>query len=340
MFKGLSYIYVKSLLLFLPLLIILLSFLFLDPFGIVYLKNSAYETSGDYQTTKLYLNNTKQVNYNSFIFGNSKTLAFRSEDWKRHVQGDFYKFGAPGESIFNIYNKIKLIEKEGDTLKNALLVIDLAMINNYMNKSPYLQGPVYKHHPYTQDESWLTFYGSFFKYYLTDGFFVKVIKESFLATPAVVEKTDFLKTQDSFDPSTTEFYLSALEKEIQDKGFFSYYQNHASEFKTTPTRTNSEHLPNLNEGDKNHLFEIKQVFDNHHCNYKLIIGPVLNGPAFPKNILNDLKNIFGAASVYDYSNTIRISRDSSYYYEQSHYRPIAGALILDEIYSSKAAIER
>lgn len=340
MFKGLSKIYVKSLLLFLPLLLIILSFLFFDPFGIVHIKSPAYETSGDYQTTKLYLNNTKQVNYNSFIFGNSKTLAFRSEDWKRHVQGNFYKFGAPGESIFNIYNKVQLIEKEGDTLKNALLVIDLAMINNYMNKSPYLQGPVYKHHPYTQDESWLTFYGSFFKYYLTDGFFVKVIKARLLATPTAIEKADFLKARDSFDSITNEFYLSALEKEIQDKGFLGYYQNHASEFKTTSTKSSSIDLPRLNAGDKNYLSEIREVFDRHHCNYRIIIGPVLNGNSFPKNILNELENIFGAPSVYDYSSYTKISRDSSYYYEQSHYRPIAGAIILDEIYSSEAAIER
>lgn len=326
-----SKIYFKCLIVLLPFLLVLFSFVFIDPFGVIHNQTPRYETSSDYETTRLYLRNTENTKYNAFIFGNSKTLAFTSDDWKKHINnGVFYKFGAPGESIFNIYNKTKLITQNGDRLDHVIMVLDAAMIKNVANTNEYLQGPVYKHHPYTQDESWLTFYSAFFNYYLTDFFFLKVLKDCFKPPLTVSQKQDFLKTKKDFNPQTNEFCLSDLENEIRNKGFAEYYQNHLKEFNNGAKSRPS--VKNLDPTDINYLSEIKKIFEEQRTDYNIIIGPVRNGIKFPEKATNALQVIFGKENIYDFSDYKKITGDSSYFYEWQHYRPVAGALMLDEIY--------
>jgi len=325
-------IYFKIFILLLPLLLIVASFLIFDPFGIIHVDEPKYESSGDYQTTRLYLKNTRHIDYNSFIFGNSKTLAFTSNHWKKHVKnGVFYKFGAPGESIFNIYNKIRLIAEKGDRLDNALFVLDLAMIKNCNNRSPTLRGPVYKHHPYTQDENWLTFYASFFTYYLADYFFIRVINEElFKHGEQTTPIKNFLLTKEDYNKNTNEFYLRNLEEEIISKGFSEYYKAHENQFKVHKNSDNSQ--IRLKEQDIYFLSEINKELIMQKCKFKIILGLNLKDERCPAEIVTELNRIFGPKNVFDYSIPSKITTDSSYYYEHSHCRPVAGELILDEIY--------
>jgi len=334
MFNKLILIYGKALILFLPLLSIMASFIIIDPFGIIHSDNPKYEGSDDYYATELYLRNTKKIAYNAFVFGNSKSMAFLSTDWKKYVKdGVFFKFGVPGESIYNVYNKINLIDEKGDSLKNVILVLDAAMILNWKNTSSHLQGPVYKHHPLTQGESWLTFYAAFFKYYLSDFFFLNVIKEGLFSKEAKTKGNDFLQTKKVFNSNTNEFFLSDVENEIQNQGYLNYYKKHELEFKTPSSQTDSHNKIELHELDKQYLKEMKLLFEKHKCNYKIIIGPVWKNNPMPIEVKEELERICGKDRVFDFSDFEMINNDSTYFYERSHYRPIAGNLILNKIYS-------
>lgn len=328
-------LYTKSLVLLIPLLLLMISFVVIDPFCIIHKRSGPYQTSDDFISTELYLNNTKHKNYNSFVFGNSKALAFRAENWLPHIkQGLVFKFAVPGESIFNIYNKVKLVLEKGDSIKHALVIIDNAMLSNFRNTSEFLQGPVYKHHPYTQDENWLTFYGDYFGFYLADGFFAEAISRYLSDSKEpkeILDTKDFTKGSKNYDSLSNEFYLGDLEIEICQLGFRGYFEKH---FKTNEN-TGISALRNkvvLNREDAEYLRAIKKMFDSQNADYKIIAGPVWRKEGMPEEICKELRTIFNNETFYDYSKDKRFVYDSTLFYEKAHYRPIAGARILNEVY--------
>ncbi len=342
MLKELKTLYTKIFIVSTPFILVVISFIIIDPFGVIHNKSPLSETSGDYLSTELYLKNKNSIPYNAFIFGNSKTLAFRSEDWKKKIKDSIvvFKYGCPGESIYNIYNKIKLIKNNNGNLKYALIILDAAIFANYKNQSKSYLGPVYKHHWLTSNESRLDFYGTYFKFYLSDFSFIKMIDYSLFKKYRLYMKgvitnreanTNVLQTE-NIDTVTNEFFLSDLENEISKNGYSSYYENHKAEFIFEKSKTPDKEVV-IQKEDIEFLKEIKQLFDKDTTEFKIIIGPLYTKQNFPEPITMVLDDIFGKDKVFNFSGNNRISADSVNYYEKSHYRPIAGSLILDSIYN-------
>lgn len=79
----------------------------------------------DHVGTSTYLALKDQEHYNAFLFGSSRTLAFRLKDWKAHLPADAvpFAFDAHKESLFGIRGKVRLIDASGGQLDHAILVI-------------------------------------------------------------------------------------------------------------------------------------------------------------------------------------------------------------------------
>lgn len=334
MAKSTINFFLKGFLLFSPLLFLLLSFVIIDPFAILYKVNSVFVPSVDYKLTENYLSETKNTDYSAFVFGNSKTLAFKSKDWLSHINAkNVYAYGAPGESIENVLNKCHVIVKN-DSMKYALLIVDEQIIENYQNKTPYLQGPVYKHHPLTSNESVLSFYSFFLRCYINDFAFIDAMDLYIKNQSQVQPEYSFSKLNPNFNSSTGEFSQKHLEDEISKDGFSGYYTHHKNDFtKSIDIGLVEKSKKKIHQEDVVNLEEIKKIFDKQNTEYYIIIGPTYGGGEFPAKYFEELQRIFSKENVFDYSDHVVFSSDSSGFYEHTHYRPWVGKKILDSIYS-------
>src|SRR5436190_12980594 len=78
---------------FIPLLILLIGYIYYDPFRVIKeYKNYSYSLpvphvipNRDFINTAIFISNEKKLNYNSFVFGSSRTCAFTAVAWKKHL---------------------------------------------------------------------------------------------------------------------------------------------------------------------------------------------------------------------------------------------------------------
>ena len=131
--------FLKKLLRFLtPILVLLTVFLLLyvynDPFKVLKpyddYSYSRVFTNRDFVSTAMFIKQYPKHKYNSFIFGSSRTMAYRPEVWGRYVDADsgIFVFDAAGESVYGIYHKLKYLDSEKIELKNIWLERNLSIL--------------------------------------------------------------------------------------------------------------------------------------------------------------------------------------------------------------------
>ena len=112
-----------------PLLLIVVIYILTDPFKTLrpFSLNYFDETNRDYLSTELYLRNNPKYHYNSFIFGSSRACGMNSYKWKQYLPLGTrqYVFQGWGETITGILQKIKYIDSHNDSIKNAIVLIDI-----------------------------------------------------------------------------------------------------------------------------------------------------------------------------------------------------------------------
>ena len=121
-----------------PFLALLCLYIILDPFKVLKSYDSFYDinSSGwvginkDFVSTTTFIRNSEKIDYNSFIFGNSRSIFYQIVDWKKHLDSDSkcYHFDASGEALWTLNKKIEFIDKQGNNLNNILLILDYETI--------------------------------------------------------------------------------------------------------------------------------------------------------------------------------------------------------------------
>ena len=120
----------------LPVVILVSSYFFTDVFKVIYHYDPYYDVNypiglnRSYGSTETFLNQNKKYHYNSFIFGNSRSLFYEVESWNKYLpKGSIcFHFDASGGSIKDIYDKIKYLDEHGCDMRNALIVFDRELL--------------------------------------------------------------------------------------------------------------------------------------------------------------------------------------------------------------------
>ena len=88
---------------------------------------------------QIYKNHNDSVHFNSFILGNSCTMAFRCKEWEKYLDsGDrAVRLFGNSESIKAISLKLRALEHEGAEIKNALIILDRASLSHSELRFPY-----------------------------------------------------------------------------------------------------------------------------------------------------------------------------------------------------------
>jgi hypothetical protein len=323
------------------LIILLLGYLVLDPYKVVKSYDSYYDSnltsSADlnrgYVSTSTFINNYKKENYNSFIFGNSRSIFYQVSDWKKYLssQSNCFHFDAGLETLYGLLKKIEYIDSKNIEIKNALLVLDRDIIIQD-KPQPGLLSIISPE--LVNNSNIIDFHLTHFKAFLSLKFLYQYIDFIItrVAKPFITKGSTWDEIPRNYDISSNEIRYDYLEELINDSKYY------------TPVRLSVFHKrdtieqylpPVIKENQKIILNSIYEIFKKNKTEFKIIISPLYDQVKLNQIDLLYLNNLFGKNNVFDYSGINKYTNNYRNYYEILHYRPHVSREILNEIYKNE-----
>ncbi len=325
-----------------PVLFVLAIYFYNDPFKVLYHYNSYYPKDGiqpvtlnkDFVSTETFINGYPEYQYDSYIFGNSRSMFYAIADWSKHINSDkCFHYDASDEGLYGIEKKFRFLNNRGVKIKNALIILDHSVYQYYATKND-VESHLFVKHPLLSGQSRYRFQVGFLKAFCSKDFLLNYITVLFThnITPTMVDNGIFNKTEAHYEVSTNEISFRNYESLIaRNKDSFYlprmrlFYKRNSIQQYASKTLTDDQKM----------LFaSIKKILDENRTIYRIIINPLYDQEKIDSSDLKVLKNIFGATNVYDFSGINDITNNIYNYYENSHYRPFIAAMIMDSIYSN------
>ena len=125
---------VKNILFFIPLIFLIISVIWIDFFKIFgfqdYYSIQKVGLNRGMITTTTFNHFRGKEKFDSFIFGSSRSEAYKCKNWISYLDNNSkpFHFDASGEGIWDISKKIEYIYEIGVTIKNALVVLDRTVL--------------------------------------------------------------------------------------------------------------------------------------------------------------------------------------------------------------------
>lgn len=326
-----------------PLLILLIPYLSLDPFKVIKAYGTFYNPNVKgsaglnraYIRTIIFLKNCKKTNttYNSFIFGNSRSMFYQVSDWKKHLspESNCYHFNAPGEALWALNKKIEFLDNQGLEIKNALLILDYAILTQDNPKSGHLDitTPVLGN-----NSNIIDFHLTLLRAFLSPKFLYAFIdfRTSGAAKPYMKKNNIFCDAPINYASDTNEVRWDYSEDLIRKNLY--YTPERLSVFNDRDT-IQSYSSVSIEENQKVIFSNIHRIFKKHNTKVKIAISPSYDQIKLNKADLSYLKYLFGRENVYDFSGINEFTNDYRNYYDQWHYRPHVSREIIEEIYKNE-----
>lgn len=314
-----------------PFIFLVLSYFIFDPFHVLY----GYESYGsnflktynrNRVSTEVFRRHAESANYNSFIFGSSRSSAFLTQSFKKHLPANAipFHFDAFNDNISGFAGKLKYIKQHGNKIENVLMIVDE---NTFSEKFEISESLVHLKDPRWSGDNPLDYHMKFFKSFFKKQYFVSYFDLKIFKTYRPY-MSDFFNYEYYYTDIDNDFLFTGYVRLIQADSV-KYYQG--KEF------INRELNPPVRERFvQNHhlkyLRDIQEIFKKENTQYKVVICPTFDRKKYNPLDLQILKVYFGAKNVYDYSGKNEITNDIRNYYEGSHFKPIVGNQIMNEIY--------
>lgn len=335
---------IKILIFLIPLELILLFHLVFDPFRIIfeyedYYKNSFVAKNRGEICYRTFIKNREEYKFNSFIFGNSRSQAFKCVEWEKRLNSNAkaFHFDASGEGLFGVQTKINFIDEIGDNIDNALVIFDADLLSITTNNRGYFAiSP-----PKISKEPRLEYYSEYITAGLDFTFLIGYLDYSIFGNYRNYMKKVIsrVKYRHAGDPINADIFYGN-DKSIKEDSS-AYYRNLIA--KGVFYERNSKQISNkkdeFTEIAFSQLKSIKSVFDKHGTDYNIIISPLYDQIPLDYKLVNNLKDIFGEDRVFNFSGKNALTEPISNFYESSHYRPKVANEIMDSIYSQKYNIQ-
>lgn len=326
--------------LFVPVLMLLIYYVLADPYKFVKHYDSFYAAEGiayvdmnnDYVSTCTYDNLHERHNYNSFIFGNSRSRYYMVDDWKKHLDSNAvcYHMDASNETLRGIYLKLKYID-EFSNIRNCLLVLDNSILSSDQCRTDsYLFFPS----PQTTPErDGFKFQLSGLKTFLNPKFFLAYTDFLLFGEmrPYMRKWKVFNENYRKYDCTSNETTYPKRDEQLAEGTYYSKQLIEA--FPANRPTIQQYDEPVLGESHIQLLKEIKEIFDKDNTNYKLIISPAYDQMKMAEADYKILVEIFGEDAVFDFSGINDITQDYHNYYDFSHYSSDVCSSILNSVYS-------
>lgn len=323
------------LLLCLPLVIMVLAYVIIDPFKVVWHYDSYYkpdeivELNREYVSAMHYKNHLKEYGYDSFIFGNSRSRAFQCEEWKQYLPKSSvcYHFDSHFGSVKDLLCGIKFIKEKGK-LRHALLIVDCDKILCQTERDWLVCTipPILK-----DGNNAFEFQAKYFKAFYKFDFLLAYIdyRISNEYKPRMVGYLINKSLYPDYDLVSNDEYRNKQENLIKAGDYYDSERIKAFEKAQSPGKV-SEVV--LNDERIEMLKEIKSIFDAQMTDYKIVISPTYNQIRINPDDLLFLYDVFGQNNVYDFSGANQWNNDYHNFYETEHYRPCVANEIMQIIY--------
>jgi len=320
------------LLILLPVIVMLAVYLVYDPFEVIYASKTHYKDphinyNWDYNQTETLIRNYAERRYDSFIFGSSRSLAFRCSDWQKHIDSTrTLHYAAAAETLYGIHTKFTYLAAHDMPIRNCLILLDTGLMAVTWNSS----GLLYLKHPKLSGDSLADFHLTFFRAFMDHSFFLGYVTYKATGTVPKMFRHKFLDGQ-IVDPVTGDKIRSDWDKALAENSD-RYYENLKAFFYPRDETKKSYHPAVIKKVQLQYLTEIRQILAANGTNYKVIISPNYDQKYIDRDDLARLQEIFGRENVYDYSGINDFTRDFHNYYEPSHFRPTVARGIMEEVY--------
>ncbi len=316
-------------------IVIIIGYFVYDPFKVLYSYDTYTHTHSDrdYYSIEMLKKNYQKYKYNSFIFGSSRTLAFRPSSWQKYLENGASTFmlDGYGDNIYGIYHKVKYLDSLNIEISNALIILDVdeSFIRDYPRDDFFF----YLKHPDIDGSNWTKFYTTHFLAYLNPKVIISYYSNRLLGLKNRFIYDYIGNIRASVNPITNELRREDLEHKINTDP--SYHENHIF-YQRPDTLVYREVQINCKQLDW--LRQIKKIFDKNKTDYKIIIGPMYTQHKFNDSDTKKIIDVFGKDRVYDFSGKNEMTSKKTNYYETSHYRPLVGDSIMHYIYTHQGNV--
>jgi hypothetical protein len=320
-----------------PMLGLLASYVALDPFRVLHHRTNCYDPptavvlDRDWASTEAFVGGLSRERYDTIVFGNSRTVAYRAEDLESVLGRDIrpFHFDAADESLYGVHAKARFIHERGVPLRHALIVLDAGLLSRTTNDHDLLRAK----HPLLSGESWVSFQLVFLRGYFSDSFAPVYLHYRLIGhtLPYMGGKLDLRGVEVSMPAN--EMRLTTLDDEIARDGAHAYATRHAAVF---PPRSPRTREPVVDETADRMLRETADWLHASGARVEVVVSPLYDQVRLADADRGALEAAFGAHDVHDFSGVNELTSDVSNYYESSHYRPPIGAEILRRIYGGSS----
>ncbi len=324
-----------------PLIVVAAAYVWFDPFKLVWSYDAFYprhRTSGiglnaGYVSTANFDRHRGEMHYDSFIFGNSRSVYYEVEDWLPHlpVGSVPYHFDASAETIMGIERKVRYISGCGEKLRNALFVIDASVLA----RTTPLSGHLYSMPPQLDEyRNFIKFHADFFGVFLNPKFAFAVADYSLSGKVRnYMLQSNMLSDEDfDYDYRYNECRNTLYERQI---AYGEYFDSRRVAVFAGVQHPDSVSQPVIGVVQTELLQSIKHVLAAQGTDYRVVISPLYDQIRINPADLAVLESIFGAERVFDFSGQNAYNADFHNYYEQSHYRPVVARDVMSKIYTHK-----
>ena len=314
-----------------PLAASLIFYVISDPFSVlhrpIYGPGSAVSINRDFASTELYLRGQEGGRYDSFIFGNSRALAFMCDDWTRAMQrpeARCFHFDAWKESLYGVDAKVRLVDGLGASLTDVLVVLDGSVLAGVDADT----GPAFRKHPRLTGQSWIGFELDYLVDFYSNHFCLKYLDYTLFGRNRPYMGALFNAQNFTHRLDTNDQFFKLREQEIAREGD-AYWSNRPAIF---GPRTPSTSPAVVREPQRRLLDEMAATFRRHGTRVRIVVSPLYDQIRIAPGDLETLRRTFGEASVADFSGVNSLTGDVHNYYEDSHYRPTVARAILGALY--------
>lgn len=314
----------------------LLLYIVIDPFKVLwhydvyYTQDNCIGLNRGFVSAEHYNNHYNEYNYNSFIFGNSRSIAYYEEEWKKYIPKESvcYHFDASGGSVGELFYQIKFISEHG-SIKNALLILDLDLLG-----STEMQGILFSCPPLLKaNKGLLKFHHQYFTSFYDYEFFYSFLDYNIHKKykPYMGYYINSPERAMEYNPINNELNWNNQEEIIREGLYYTTERIHGFKNAQFPNKV-SESV--IDEERKELLKDIKSIFGIHKTRYRIIISPIYDQVKINPVDLQFLYDMFGKDYVFDFSGPNKWNSNYHNYYETSHYRPCVANEIMKIIYDS------
>lgn len=324
----------KAFIISIPFIAIFLFYVITDPYKIIYSYKSFFPShvalNKEYVSYETFKRYNPEEKYDSFIFGNSRSIFYEIKSWEKHISSHkCFHFDAATESLRGVHDKITYLHNHKIPLKNVLIVLDYSLLK----KGDLKNGILFLDYPEVSGMSQLEYQFTFFKEFIVPDFalayFDYRIHDSI--KQYMINEQIFNVIEREYTPQTNEGKYTVIENTIKKDPKLFYTAKKMLVFQRKPMiekYTSSV----IKEKQRKLLQEMHSIFKQCNTNYRIVISPLYDQKQLNPKDLDILYSIFGKQNVFDFSGKNWITDNYMNYYESSHYRPFIADSIMNIIY--------